>query len=99
MSGTAPKNQDALTWNHRAPTPEARQRGRCELLYEFLRTVDKVRIRCEIVDDGSIGGFDVQILRNEEFFYSRRFPLRGFAEQWAQDERLALEAYDPDMPF
>jgi hypothetical protein len=34
------------------------------------------------VDDGKYG-IDAQILRNEEFSYSVRFPNRSFAEAWA----------------
>jgi hypothetical protein len=98
MSDTSPKDQNALTWNHRPPTrtPE-RQPG--ELLYKFLREIDKIRIRCELRYDGPLGGYDVQIFRNEEFFYSRRFTERPFAEHWAHEERRRLETYDPNEPF
>ena len=36
-------------------------------------------------------GIDAQILRNEEFSYSCRFPIRAFAIAWAELERQVLE--------
>jgi len=41
------------------------------------------------VDDGP-HGIDAQILRNEAFSYSVRFPNRAFAEAWAELESPTL---------
>jgi hypothetical protein len=76
MSDTSPKDQDALLAGHRS-TPAPRQPKPRECVFEFVRA-DHVRWRCELVDDGPYG-IDAQILRNEEFSYSCRFPNRAFA--------------------
>ena len=65
-------------------------RSRAKPCSEFVRP-DHVRIRCELRDEGE-WGFDVQFLRSEEFWYSRRFETRALAVQWAEEERKALEA-------
>lgn len=85
---TSPKNQEALTAGYR-PTPAPRQPKPRETLWQFVRA-DHVRWLAELVDDGHFG-IDVQILRNEEFSYSVRFPSRDFAEAWAALERQVLK--------
>jgi hypothetical protein len=96
MSDTSPRDQAALLWNHRRAAAQPPPRAR-ELVFEFVRG-DHVRFRCDIVDDGPFG-LDVQILRNEEFFYSRRFPNRALVDSFVAQERRALEQYDPNDPL
>jgi hypothetical protein len=85
MSDTSPKDQNALLASHQ-PTPSPRQPKPRDCVFEFVRERDHVRWRCELVDDGPYG-IDAQVLRNEEFSYSCRFPNRAFAEAWAELER------------
>jgi hypothetical protein len=59
-------------------------------VFQFVRERDHTRWRCELVDDGPYG-IDAQILRNEEFSYSCRFPNRAFAAAWADLKRQFLE--------
>jgi hypothetical protein len=89
MSDTSPKDQNALLAGHR-PTPASRQPKPRECVFAFVRERDHTRWRCELVDDGR-NGIDAQILRNEEFSYSCRFPNRAFAEAWAELERQVLD--------
>ena len=89
MSDTSPKDQAALLAAHR-PTATPRAPKPRECVFQFVRERDHVRWRGELVDDGRYG-IDVQILRNEEFSYSCRFPNRAFADAWADLERQRLE--------
>jgi hypothetical protein len=91
MSDTSPKDQAALLAGHR-PTATARTPKPRELVFELYRERDHTRWRCELVDDGRYG-IDVQILRNEEFTYSVRFPNRDFALAWAGLERQSIERH------
>ncbi len=89
--------------NHGADdySPFAKQSPRVsalrECLFEFVRA-DHVRFRCELIDVGAYG-VDVQVLRNEELFYSRLLSSRDLAIRWAEDERNAIEAYRADDPI
>jgi hypothetical protein len=97
MSDTSPKNQDAL--RHNGPSPPARQSQPGELLFEFYRERDHSRWLCELRDHGEYG-VEAQFFQNEEFIVGRRFdrrmdptrPPRELAMQWAEQERLAIEA-------
>jgi hypothetical protein len=78
--------------SRRLPNPPKlppRQAVAGELLFEVL--VGHDRIRCELRDHGTEYGFEVQMFRNEEFEFSRRFDprldptrrSRDLALQWA----------------
>jgi hypothetical protein len=72
-------------------TPKPRER-----LFAFLRGHD--RFLFELVDHGEYG-VEVQISKNEEFLFGRRFdprldrlrPPRDLAVAWAHEERKAIE--------
>ncbi len=80
-----------------APPREPREPQHGELLFEFLHRRD--RYRCELRDHGEPYGVEAQFLKNEEFFYSRRFDARmhptrtprDLAIAWAEDERKAMQ--------
>jgi hypothetical protein len=68
-----------------------------ELLFEFLHRHN--RYRCELRDHGEPYGVEAQFLKNEKFFYSRRFDSRMHAKRtprdlaiaWAEKEREAMQ--------
>jgi hypothetical protein len=54
-------------------------------------TVDRVEWSCESRFHGETYGWDVRLLRENEFFASHRFPLREQAERWAVEQRHDIE--------
>jgi hypothetical protein len=57
-----------------------------ETLFEFYRERDHTRWLCELLDHGE-HGVEAQFYRNEEFLFSRRWPDRARAAEWAESER------------
>lgn len=91
---TSPNDQRGLF--HDARAAAAREAVAGELLFEFLRGHDRFRV--ELRDHGRYG-IEAQFLRNEEFYYSRRFEdltgninAKALAMAWAESERTALLA-------
>ena len=69
----------------RAPRPG-------ELLFEFIRASDRAPMRCELPFHGESFGWEAQVLKRGELFYSRGgFVLRRLAIAWAEEERKAME--------
>src|SRR4030088_2025260 len=90
---------------HRPPSP-TRQRQPGEKLFEFYVERDHSRWLCELRDHGETYGVEAQFYQNEEFSRGRRFDRsmdptrtpREMAIAWAEQERIAIEAYDPERP-
>lgn len=55
-----------------------------------VRDTDMIRWSCELRDHGQ-HGVEAQILRNEEFSMSWRFPTRDGADAWAETKRRHLK--------
>jgi hypothetical protein len=53
--------------------------------------VDRVEWSCEVRFHGETYGWDVRLLRENEFFAAHRFPLREQAERWAFEQRRDAE--------
>lgn len=86
---TSSDDRDRLLWNA-PPVPRTKPRPG-ELLLGFVRK-DGIEIACELRYHGEYG-VEAQFFRRGEFWYSRRFPLRAQAVQWAEEERKALEVH------
>jgi hypothetical protein len=52
---------------------------------------DHVDWSCELVFRGESYGWEARVVSNGELFASRRFILRGLAEQWAGEMRRDVE--------
>src|SRR5258706_1869033 len=97
MSGTSPKNQEALRFGATKPAPRQPTPG--ELLWT-LRKGSRTLL-CELRSHGE-WGVEAQLLENGEFYAGRRFDLKeqavAYAEEtrrwltgWRKSEILALE--------
>lgn len=89
MSDTAPRNQRALT--HHAPKPQPRPALSGERLWVLYK--GGARIRAELRDDTRAGaGAELQLFRDDAFFYSRRHLSREIALAEAAGYRQEKEA-------
>ena len=72
---TSPKDQDALRYD---ATPRPQPKSTPGELQWSVRKRDLTVISCELRDNGS-AGVEVQLLRDGEWFYGRRYPTRESA--------------------
>ena len=72
---TSPKNQDALRYD---ATPRQQLKPTSGELQWSIRKRDLTVISCELRNNGS-AGVEVQLLRDGEWFYGRRYPTRESA--------------------
>ena len=82
-------SDDAFYRPNRPPTP-LRQPKPGEPLWSLRR--NHLTWSCELRFHGESWGWEAQILREGELVIGRRFDLRRFAEQWAEEERRYFQA-------
>jgi hypothetical protein len=67
-----------------------------EQLFEF--DIGTRRFVCRLKFCGESYGWDAQFFEGTQFRYSHRFALRDQAIKWAESQRAALQARNPDEP-
>jgi hypothetical protein len=82
MSGTSPKDQDALLAGYVQPVTKREPRQGAEL----WRLVNREHVlACELLDDSAIGaGFEIRLRKDDEIILGRRRDTQALAEYVAK---------------